>query len=109
MPEIEIRAQDLETVRRILREHIGDRPVLAFGSRARRSAKPFSDLDIAVIGQAPLPSKILAGLSDAFDESNLPFKVDVVDWASTSVAFKDIINRVAVPILPLQHSKVTEP
>ena len=32
-------------------------------------------------------------LRDAFSESDLPFKVDIVDWALTSTEFKEIIKR----------------
>jgi hypothetical protein len=34
----------------------------------------------------------LAALKDAFAESNLPFRVDVADWAAKSEAFREIIE-----------------
>jgi len=34
----------------------------------------------------------LAALKDAFAESSLPFRVDVVDWATTSAEFRAIIE-----------------
>ena len=64
----------------------------AFGSRVQGNAKPFSDLDLAVMGETPLDFRQLAALKDAFAESNLPFRVDVVDWAATSEAFRGIIE-----------------
>jgi type I restriction enzyme S subunit len=67
--------------------------VWAFGSRAKRNAKPFSDLDLAVIGTEPLALDIRAVLVECFSESDLPWKVDVVDWASTSDVFRDVIKR----------------
>ena len=30
-----------------------------------------------------MPASTLADLKDAFSESDLPFKVDIVDWAET--------------------------
>jgi hypothetical protein len=54
-------------------------------------AKPFSDLDLAVMGAEPLPSATLTALVDAFDESDLPFKVDIVDWAVTEDSFRGTI------------------
>ncbi len=33
----------------------------------------------------------LANISEAFDTSDLPIRVDVVDWASTSEPFRKII------------------
>jgi type I restriction enzyme, S subunit len=34
-----------------------------------------------------------AALADDFSESDLPFKVDVIDWAVTSMAFRKIIEK----------------
>ena len=59
----------------------------AFGSRATGKAKDTSDLDLAVIGEAPLDSKTFVALRDAFSESNIPYKVDVENWAITSGKF----------------------
>jgi predicted nucleotidyltransferase len=81
----------LDRVRAILKEHVSDCEVWAFGSRATSGAKPFSDLDLAVISSAPLPTRRLALLANAFEESDLPIKVDVVDWRSTSPALQQRI------------------
>jgi predicted nucleotidyltransferase len=97
---IDIQPHDLEAVIAILRRRVPDRLVRAFGSRATGKAKPFSDLDLAVMGEVPLPTEVLARLADDFDESSLPFKVDVVDWASASDTFRRIIDRQAVEIKP---------
>lgn len=92
MPDLDIRPADLEAVRAILRRHIPGREVRAFGSRVAGKVKPFSDLDLAVMGAAPLPASTLADLKDAFSESDLPFKVDIVDWAETQENFRKIIE-----------------
>lgn len=39
-------------------------------------------------------------LREAFTESALPFKVDVVDWAETGESFRDVIRRRHVVIQP---------
>lgn len=96
MPAIDVQPQHLEIVRRILREHVPDREVRAFGSRVTRTAKPFSDFDLVVMGANPLPTTTLAALTDAFDESDLPFKVDIVDWAATGEAFRGIIAKQSI-------------
>jgi type I restriction enzyme S subunit len=69
---------------------------LAFGSRARGTAKPYSDLDLAIVSDTAIPIGLMAALTDAFSESDLRFKVDVVDWATTSSEFRKIIERDAV-------------
>jgi type I restriction enzyme S subunit len=90
---IDINPRDLETVRSILSRHVPDREVRAFGSRVTWTAKEFSDLDLSVMGEVPLPRSILAELEEDFRESNLPFKVDVVDWATTKENFRRIIEK----------------
>lgn len=70
----------------------------AFGSRVKHTAKPYSDLDLAVISDAPLTLARMAAITDAFAISDLPIRVDVVDWASASDDFRQIIaqNKVVV-------------
>ena len=99
MPRVDVQPRDLETVLRILRAHLPDRAVRAFGSRVTGKAKPFSDLDLAVMGDTPVPASTLARLADDFDESDLPFKVDIVDWASTGESFRRIIEAQAVKLV----------
>lgn len=89
---LDLTPQHLSEVRRILLLHVPGRTVRVFGSRVQGNAKPFSDLDLVVMGDTPLDFRQLAALKDAFAESNLPFRVDVVDWASTSEAFRKIIE-----------------
>jgi len=93
---IDVAPHHLQTVKAILRSHVPDREVWVFGSRATGTAKEYSDLDIAVIGDLPLDLGRLALLENDFDESELPFKVDVVDWATASESFRQIIRKTAV-------------
>jgi predicted nucleotidyltransferase len=92
-PPIDIRPDLWPIVRDILRRHVPDREVWAFGSRATGKAKPYSDLDLAVIADAPLPLQVGAALVEDFSESDLPWRVDVVDWATTQPGFRRIIAR----------------
>jgi predicted nucleotidyltransferase len=92
LAEFDLSTEDLDLVRAILRRHVPDREVWAFGSRARGNAKEFSDLDLAILGENPLPPDVQAALTDEFDESDLAFKVDLVDWATTGESFREIIR-----------------
>ena len=93
IPAIDIRPDHWQIVRHILRLRVPQYAVWAFGSRAKWTAKPHSDLDLAVITDQPLPLSVSAALSDDFSESNLPWKVDVVDWTATSESFRKVIER----------------
>jgi type I restriction enzyme S subunit len=79
-------------VRRILRDHIPEREVWVIGSRAAGTAKRYSDLDLIVLGDDPLPREVRGNLEEAFEESDLPFRVDLVEWAATSGSFRRIIQ-----------------
>ena len=63
-----------------------------FGSRATGGAQRYSDLDLAIDAGRRLTLDELAILGEAFGDSDLPFKVDVVDWHSISEAFRDRIG-----------------
>lgn len=104
-PPIDVRADHWEIVRRILQRHVPRYEVWAFGSRAKWTAKPYSDLDLAVITDQPLSLAVSAALVDDFSESDLPWRVDVVDWATTSESFRKIIERDKVV---LQSSSASE-
>ena len=61
--------------------------MFVFGSRAKLCARIFSDLDLLVRANKPLSMQALANLAFDFEESDLPYKVDLVDWNSASDAF----------------------
>ena len=84
----------LDEVLNILRAHVPEYEVWAFGSRVHgRNLKPFSDLDLVVITAEPLDLLRLADLKEAFTESDLPFKVDLLDWATVNDRFRRIIEK----------------
>lgn len=84
--------QERAIVLRILNEIVPDREVRAFGSRVTGKAKPFSDLDLAIMGDEPLSLETRARLEEAFSESELPWKVDVLDWPLTEEGFQKAIE-----------------
>lgn len=88
---IDITETQLAIVQKILAEQLPTIKVWAFGSRIKGSAKPYSDLDLALLTQIPLTIRQQRQLEEAFSDSDLPFKVDLIDWASCSESFKHII------------------
>lgn len=88
----DISPSQLKIVQAILQRHVPDCEVRIFGSRAKRNAKPYSDLDLAIVGKAKLSRKILHALKEDFEESDLPFRVDVLDWHTISKEFQAVIN-----------------
>jgi type I restriction enzyme S subunit len=99
-----VTSAEWQIVRSVLLRHVPGREVWAFGSRAgvkgASRVKKFSDLDLAVKGDQPLPRSTLAALADDFTESDLPYKVDLVDWATTSARFRAIVESSHVVLIP---------
>ena len=98
IPKIDIRPDHWEIVRDILHRHVPHYAVWAFGSRAKWQAKQYSDLDLAVITDRPLPLDLGARLREDFSESDLPYRVDVIDWASIDETFRRLIEREKVVV-----------
>lgn len=97
---LDVEPRWLALVLGILAEH-APRPcrVFAFGSRVQGRARRFSDLDLAFDAGRPLTLRDEALLSDAFDESDLPWRVDLVDLATCSPTFRGVVEAQAVPLL----------
>ncbi len=90
---IDLAPHHLEKVRRILGKHVPHCEVRAFGSRVNWTAKDYSDLDLAVVGSGMLSDDTLRHLKEAFEESDLPFRVDVLDWRTVSLEFQKVIEK----------------
>jgi len=101
---IDLPPEHLERVRAILREHVPEAQVWAFGSRVNGTARPHSDLDLVVVADAELPRRAYYRLLDAFEESDLPIRVDVLDWYRIDAEFQAIIRRRHVLIVPATAS-----
>ena len=61
-----------------------------FGSRATGKAKKYSDYDIGIIGKKPIPSATKVLIEEALEESDLPYKVEIVDFTQVPEKFKKI-------------------
>lgn len=100
---LDIRPDYLQIVQDILQKHVPQFEVWAFGSRAKWTAKEYSDLDLCIVSGKPLSFSVLGAMGEDFSESDLPWKVDVVDWATTSPSFRKIIERDRVVIQPAKE------
>jgi len=88
---LQIDSNHLVLIQGILHDHVSSYEVWAFGSRVRGTSTRFSDLDLVILSDIPLSLDVLGRLKDAFSESDLPWKVDVIDWATTSESFRELI------------------
>lgn len=89
---IALNKQQLKIVQNILQKHLPTKKVMVFGSRVNGKIKPYSDLDLCIMGEKPLSLQQLADLREDFSNSDLPFRVDIVEWATITPEFKKIIE-----------------
>lgn len=96
---LSLKDEELALVRQILRAHLPDSATVhAFGSRTTGRAKPWSDLDLVIDAGSALSLDCLAQLAEAFDESALPWKVDLVDRANVSSEFASLIDAAKIAV-----------
>ncbi len=65
--------------------------VWVFGSRATGRARRYSDLDLAIDAGRLLTIDEIAELTEAFSDSDLPYKVDLVDWRNIDDRWRQTI------------------
>ena len=94
MPELalqrlDMRPQHLALLRELLQQHLPHAEVWAYGSRVNGNGHEASDLDLVVRQPADLKQETpqLGEMREAFIESNLPIRVEVVDWARLPASF----------------------
>ena len=86
-PILELSATELGLVRSILRRHVPDCRVVAFGSRTNGTNLAYSDLDLALLGPDRLSLVRMGALREAFQMSTLPMRVDILDMQSVPHSF----------------------
>lgn len=71
----------------LLERHLPDTEAWAYGSRVKWTSRPQSDLDLVVFATQEQRRQIDA-LREAFEESDLPFRVDLLVWDDVPVSFR---------------------
>ena len=89
-----VRERDLAMVREILgRELPAAARVWVFGSRAHGTDERGADLDLAIDAARPLSRAETHALANAFEDSDLPYRVDIADLAIVGESFRAVIER----------------
>lgn len=78
--KIAIPLRHLQYILEQIELYVPEATVWAFGSRVKGSHRPASDLDLAVLCDKETAKKQLPKLNDVFIESDLPFKVQLLDF-----------------------------
>jgi type I restriction enzyme S subunit len=90
--KIDLTVKQRKIILSLLNSYLPSTKVWAFGSRVKFTSKPESDLDLTAF-ITPEQKTNLSSLKEAFDDSDLPFRVDVHDWYSIPDKFKKNIEK----------------
>ncbi len=89
--------RDRQTIYSILANYPAVQSVTIFGSRVKGTFKPGSDIDLAIMNDEPTKLDLIR-LKSEFDDSDLPYVVDIVKYPSIKLKeLKMHIDRVGIP------------
>ena len=106
--DIDISPRDKEILFSLLEHYLPNTDVWAFGSRVtkglRAESRPWSDLDLVVFSETEQKPR-LSLLKEALEESNLSFRVDLLEWNSLPDNFKTNIKNSHIKITRRQNTQ----
>lgn len=101
---IDLPKKHYKTVKDLLETYLPNTEVWAYGSRVKGTSRPLSDLDLVAFAGKD-QQKALATLKEAFEESNLPFRVDLFAWDDIPKSFHKQIKEDHIVLQdPMQRS-----
>lgn len=76
-------------IKKVVHSYIPDQSyrVFIFGSRAEGTSRRWSDVDIGLLGPKKIDLFTILAIKEDLQESDLPYRVDVVDFSSASKDF----------------------
>jgi predicted nucleotidyltransferase len=101
---IDITARHRQLLLSLLRRFVPGVAVWAYGSRVKGTARPNSDLDLVVFSK-PAQRLHVSELKEAFDESDLPFVIDLHIWDEVPRRFHGIIRKEYVVLQETRQTK----
>ena len=85
---IQIEPWDYQILQKILSKY--PYQFYAYGSRAKGTARKFSDLDLCY--QEFIPDFLVYQIEEEFKESDLPFRVELISWKRMKPSFQALIK-----------------
>jgi type I restriction enzyme S subunit len=99
---IDVKERDWDILTGLLDEYLPDTLVWAFGSRVKFTSHQGSDLDLVAF-VTPQQKPQLYDLRDAFAESDLSFRVDILSWEDIPDSFRENIHKDYAVVLPGEY------
>ncbi len=88
---IDISAKQRETILTLLERYLPDTTAWVYGSRGKWTSRPQSDLDLVVFATSDQRHWI-GSLREAFEDSDLPFRVELFVWDDVPEEFRKQIK-----------------
>lgn len=95
---IQITDTERSIVKDIIKRYLPDIGIRAFGSRVHGTAKKWSDLDLVLMTKQMIPSQTMTLIKMDFSESDLPWRVDTLDWSRLDENFRSLIEKDLIPL-----------
>ncbi len=79
-------------LKQIVRKYLPDESykTFIFGSHASGKNRKFSDIDLGIVGPIPLTPKEYISITNDLEESDLPYRVDLIDFTKVSDKFRQV-------------------
>ena len=104
---IDITSDQRKTLLTLLERYLPNTEAWVYGSRVKWTSRPQSDLDLVVFA-APEQARRVSDLREAFEESNLPFRVDLFVWDSVPEQFRKQIETEHVVLVTRKERSVDD-
>lgn len=91
---LDVKENHLNIIKKILKKY--SYVFYVYGSRAKKRARKNSDLDLCY--KEKIPENIISEIKEEFEESDLPFKVDITSWGNMSLTFQKLIEKDLNPL-----------
>lgn len=75
----------------VIKKYVPECKIYLFGSRARKTQHPGSDIDVAIDAGFPLSKEVISKIKEDLENSTIPFFVDVVDLQAVGAQMKNQI------------------
>ena len=102
---IDITTDQRKILLALLKRHLPNTTAWVYGSRVKWTSRPQSDLDLVVF-TTPDQERRVSELREAFEESNLPFRVDLFVWDAVPEQFRKQIEAEHVVLVEKEEQSV---
>lgn len=89
---IALEDEQLNILKNILKKYFSNQEIRVFGSRYKHTNNEFSDIDVVIVGKEKIDISTFSKVKEQLQESDLKYRVDLLDWNTISDEFKKVIE-----------------